>query len=188
MPQSEHKKSSFEVLVRHLLDRLLASESLGAGEETATRVLQMAYAVALPGVVGALFLFPLYHSPFLGPRLFWAQATDHFFYLTYGFVVMGLVTVLLWDLLFPDLLDVFILISLPIAAKKLLFARVTALAIFLGVALIGTNGLGVLFLPAVADLHGMWIRHVVAHAVSVGLCGLFAIAALIAMQGLFVCV
>jgi hypothetical protein len=188
MPRSERKLGSFEVLVRHLLDRLLASESLGAGEETATRVLQMAYAVALPSVVGALFLFPLYHSPFLGPRLFWAQATDHFFYLTYGFVVMGLVTVLLWDLLFPDLLDVFILTSLPISAKKLLFARVTALAIFLGVALIGTNGLGVLFLPAVADLHGMWIRHVVAHAVSVGLCGLFAIAVLIAMQGLFVCV
>jgi hypothetical protein len=187
MPQSERKQSSFEVLVRHLLDRLLTSESLGAGEESATRVLQMAYAVALPGVVGALFLFPLYHSLFLGPRRPWAQASDHFFYLTYAFVVMGLVTVLLWDLLFPDLLDVFILTSLPIAARKLLLARVTALTIFFGVALIGTNGLGVIFLPAVADLHGMWMRHFAAHAVSVGLCGLFITASLIALQGLFIC-
>ena len=187
MPNNERKKGSFEVLVRHLLDRLLSSESLGAGEETATRVLQMAYAIALPGMVGALFLFPLYHLP-SGPRPYWAQASDHFFYLTYGFVVMGLITILLWDMLFPDLLDVFILTSLPISANKLLFARVGALAIFLGVALVGTNCLGALFLPAVADLHVMWLRHITAHVLSVALGGLFALASLITLQGLFVCI
>src|SRR5580704_15309005 len=112
MPEIEHKRGSFEELVRHLLDRILNSESLGLGEEAATRVLQIVYALALPGVVVALFLFPLYHPLIGGPRPFWSQVSDHFFYMIYGFVVMGLITVLLWDLLFPDQLDVFILSSL----------------------------------------------------------------------------
>ncbi|NYF78886.1 hypothetical protein [Granulicella arctica] len=175
----------FEVLVRHFLDRLLSSESLGSGEEATTRATQMAYAVALPGLLVALFLSPLYHAP--SPRLFWSQASDHFFYVMYGFVVMGLVTVLQWDLLFPDLLDVYVLASMPITAKRLLLARIMSLTIFLGTILVGTNILGVIFLPSIADLHGIWWRHIASHAVAVGIGGLFASTSLIALQGMFIC-
>lgn len=181
------KHRPFEVLVRHLLDRLLASESLGADEETATRITQLAYAVALPGLVVALFLDPLYHSPF-GPRHYWPQVSDHFFYVIYSFVVMGLGTVLQWDLLFPDQLDVFILTSLPIARGKLLLARVSALAIFFTCILLGTNALGWVGFTCAADLRDAMFALPTAHLVAVLATGLFVSTFLIALQGIFICV
>jgi hypothetical protein len=182
----DRRRSAFEVLVRHLLDRLLCSESLGAGDETGTRITQLAYAVALPGLVVALFLDPLYHSP-LGPRHYWPQVSDHFFYVTYSFVVMGLGTVLQWDLLFPDQLDVFILTSLPIARPKLLLGRVAALTIFFGCILLGANLLGWGGFTIAADLRDAMFALPAAHAVAVLTAGLFVSAFLVALQGVFIC-
>jgi len=66
---------------------------------------------------------------------------------------MGAAAVYEWDLLFPDLLDVFVLSVLPISTRRLFFARVLALTIFLGAVLIGTSILGTLFFPVVAICH-----------------------------------
>ncbi len=180
------RRGPFEILARHLLNRLLSSESLGADDETATRITQLAYAVALPGLVVALFLDPLYHSP-LGPRHYWPQVSDHFFYVSYSFVVMGLGTVLQWDLLFPDQLDVFILTSLPIARSKLLLGRVAALTIFFGSILLGANLLGWGGFTIAADLRDAMFALPAAHAVAVLTAGLFVSAFLVALQGVFIC-
>jgi len=180
------RQGPFEVLVRHLLKRLLSSESLGADDETATRITQLAYAVALPGLVVALFLDPLYHSP-LGPRHYWPQVCDHFFYVSYSFVVMGLGTVLQWDLLFPDQLDVFVLTSLPIARGRLLLGRVTALAIFFGCILLGANLLGWGGFTVAADLRDAMFALPTAHLVAVLAAGIFVSTFLVALQGIFIC-
>ena len=50
----------FEVLLRHLFDRLLNNEAFG--EDAALRVTQLAYAIVLPGILVALFLFHAYHG------------------------------------------------------------------------------------------------------------------------------
>ena len=82
-----------------------------------------------PALLVALFLFPAYHGfpPYPLHRPFWSQAADHYFYVMYSFIVMGAATVYEWDLLFPDLLDIFVLSPLPIARRRLFFARVLAL-------------------------------------------------------------
>ena len=49
----------------------------------------------------------------------------------YSFVVMGLVTVFEWDLFFPDLIDVFVLGTLPVAQRRVFIARVAAIGIFI---------------------------------------------------------
>jgi hypothetical protein len=69
----------------------------------------------------------------------------------------------------------------------LLQARLFALTIFLALALVGTNFLGALFFPAVADLHGMWWRHMAAHTCAVALAGTFAAALFVALQGGLLC-
>lgn len=180
-------QSRFEVLVRHIFDRLLNNEAFG--EDAALRVTQLAYAIALPGVLVALFLFPAYHGlpPHPEERSFWSQAADHLFYVTYSFVILGTTMVFQWELLFPDLLDVYVLSSLPIGRARLLLGRVTALAIFLLLVLAGTTGLGAIFLPAVADLRcGFW-RHFAAHTVAVTISGVFAALLFVAIQGVLVC-
>ncbi len=177
----------FEVLVRHFLSRFFHNELLtGDGEET-KRIMIISYAVALPGLLVAMFLYPAYHGfpPHPLQRTFWQQTGDHYFYVMYALIIMGGATVYEWDLLFPDLLDVFVLSVLPIEKRHLLFARVLAIAIFLGLVLVGTSIFGTLLLPAVAE-HPQLLIHIFAHATAVFASGAFAAATFLALQGILI--
>ena len=181
----ERDRSQFEVLVRHLIYRFFHNELLASDDETKC-VMLVSYTAALPSFVLTLFLYPLYHfaiPPMPYPRPFWSQIGDHYFFAMYSFLIMGAAAVYEWDLLFPDLLNVFVLSVLPISTRRLFFARVLALTIFLGLVLIGTSILGTLFFPAVANLPRFG-THLLAHALSVLMSGTFAAASFLALQGI----
>ena len=181
-PATEQERSHFEALVRHLYDRLLNNEVFG--EDPAARVAELAYAIALPGVLVALFLFPAYHGlpPHPQERSFTSQACDHLFFVTYAFVVMGGTVIFQWEMLFPDTLDVSVLTTLPISLRRLLTARIAAVALFLTLVHAGTSGLGCLFLPAVADQRCGYFRQLLAQITAVSMSGVCIVAALIALQ------
>jgi hypothetical protein len=183
------EQSQFEILVRHIFYRFLHNELLTSEDDETKRVMLISWAVAVPGMLVALYLFPAYHAfpPYPVPRPFWAQAGDHYFYVMYSFVIMGAATVFEWDLLFPDLVDVFVLSIQPIASRDLFFARVMALAIFLGLVLLGTSILGIIFLPLVAELPS-FLRHLLAHSTAVFASGTFAAAIFLALQGILLSV
>lgn len=180
--------SQFRVLVRHFLDRFFNNELASADGDAKTRLVQVACAIGVPGLIVALYLYPVYHLPrghvgrYWGPRPYWSQAGDHYFYVVYSMVLMGLVTIFEWDLLFPDLLDVFVLSSLPTRVRKMLAARVTAIFILLGAALFDSNFLAPIVLPAAVDpphLFRFWAAHILAVAAS----GVFGAAFFLALQG-----
>jgi hypothetical protein len=181
---SPRVQSRFEVLVRHILHRFFHNELLASDDET-KRVMQIAAAVALPTLIVSLFLFPAYHAFPPAPlhRPFWSQTGDHSFYVIYSFVVMGAVTVYEWDLLFPDILDIFVLSVLPIPSRKLFFARVFALAVFLILVQFGTSILGTIFLPLAAEQYNFF-RHLLAHFVAVTMSGIFAATTFLCIQGI----
>ena len=182
---TEREQSQFEILVRHISYRFLHNELLTSDDDETKRVMQISCAIAVPGLLVALFLFPPYHGFPPNPlhRPFWAQVADHYFYVMYSFVVMGAATIYEWDLLFPDLVDVFVLSVQPIASRHLFFARVLALAIFLGLVLFGTSILGIVFLPLIAELPS-FLRHLLAHSTAVFASGIFAAATFLALQGI----
>jgi len=176
-------QGQFEVLLRHLLFRFLHNELVTAEDDETKRAMTMAYAVGLPGMVVALILVIAYHPfPPQQPRTFWGQAQDHYLYVMYAFVAMGAATVYEWDLLFPDFLDVFVLSVMPVEERRLFLARVLALAIFLGLVLLGTNILGIICFPIAVGPPHMG-RLFVAHAVGVLASGSFAAVSLLALQG-----
>jgi uncharacterized membrane protein YwzB len=179
------ERSQFYLLVRHFLERFFTNEMVSADGETKARLLQVAYTIALPGMVVALFLFPLYHAPL--DRPFWSQVSDHYFYVMYSFVAVGAVSIFAWDLLFPDLLDLFILSSLPIANKRLFLARIVAACFFLGLFLFGINALGAIFYPLLSEPPG-FARHVFAHLLAVLGSGAFAAAFFLSLQGVTVAI
>jgi hypothetical protein len=179
------EKSQFRLLVRHFLERFFNNDMVSADGETKARLLQVVYAIALPGMVVALFLFPLYHAPLERP--FWSQVSDHYFYVLYSFVAVGAVSIFAWDLLFPDLLDLFVLSPLPLVGARLFRSRIVAAVLFLGLFLLGSNALGAIFYPLLSDSPGL-ARHLLAHVLAVLTSGAFAAAWVLSVQGWMVTV
>jgi hypothetical protein len=182
----ERVQPQFEVLVRHLIYRFFHNELLASDDET-KRVMLIAYCVGLPTLVVSLFMYPVYHAfpPAPYPRPFWPQVGDHYFYVMYSFLIMAAATVYEWDLLFPDVLDIFVLSILPISARRLFFARVLAVAIFLALVLVGTSIFGTLIFPIGAGLPSL-SRHLFAHATAVIMSGAFTAATFLALQGILI--
>src|SRR3984885_14530172 len=117
-------QSSF--LVRHFLELLFNPETASPDGDAKARMVLIAFATALPAFIVALYLWPVYH-PFirtsshplvLPPVPYWLQVNHHFFFVIYSFVVMWIVTVFEWDLFFPDLLDIFVLTTLPVRDRR----------------------------------------------------------------------
>ena len=193
MRQPEH--SQFAHLIRHFLERFFNHETASPDGDAKARLVLIAVAAGLPGFVIALYLWPVYHHfihyppphhPVPGPP-YWLQVNHHFFYVIYSFAVMGIVTVFEWDMFFPDRLDLFVLQTLPIAARTMFMARVSAISILIAGFLFDTNVLAPLALPAAIDppnIFGFLAGHLLAVACS----GLFAVALLLAFQGLLISV
>ena len=183
------EQNQFKLLVGHLLDRFFNNEIVSVDGETLPLIMTVAWAIALPTLVAIIFLYPAYHAFAPKPPRppFWSQVADHYVFAMYAWVVMGAVTVFEWDLLVPNVLDVFVLSVLPIAARRLLLARVAAVLIFLGLFLIGTSSLGVILFPVVTEPDNS-SRAYAAHFVAITVAGLCGASQVLALQGLLISV
>src|ERR1700761_4462934 len=177
--QMEPEHSQFYLLVRHSLNRFFNNELIAAEGEAKARLLQLMHAVGLPGLVAALFLFPMYHRPL--PRPFWAQVSDHYFYVVYSFVALGVLSIFSWDLQFPDALDIHVLSPLPV--RNFFHARVLAGSLFLGSFVVGINALGSIFYPWLTEQPGV-MHHATTHMLAVAASGGFAVLFFLALQSL----
>jgi hypothetical protein len=185
------QRSQFSLLVRHFLERFFNHETASPDGDAKSRLILIAVATGIPGFMVALYLFPVYH-PFIGwppgralnadPPPYWMQVNHHFFFVLYSFVALGIVTVFEWDMFFPDLLDVFVLTTLPIQDRKLFQARVAAISIFLVGFLLDANFLVPLVMPAAFDPPNL-TRLLTGHLLAVLSAGMFSAAFILALQG-----
>lgn len=189
-PVQEPERSQFSHLVRHFLARFFNHETASPDGDAKTRLVLIAVATGLPGFVVALYLWPVYHpfvdslqmhGPVPGPP-YWLRVNHHFFFVVYSFVAMGIVTVFEWDMFFPDFLDLFVLTTLPIPARRLFLARIAAIAILIAGFLFDANVFAPVVLPAAIDPPNL-LRFLAGHLLAVAGSGLFAAVLLIALQG-----
>ena len=190
------RRSQFVLLVRHFLERFFNHETASPDGDAKARLILIALATGIPGFMVALYLWPVYH-PFigwppgkaltLGPPPYWLQVNHHFFFVLYSFVALGIITVFEWDMFFPDLLDVFVLTTLPIKDGKLFQARVAAIGIFIGGFLLDANLLAPLAIPAAFDPPNL-ARMLAGHIAAVLGSGLFSAAFVLATQGVLLSV
>ena len=185
------RRSQFSLLVRHFLERFFNHETASPEGDSKARLLLIALATAIPGFMVAIYLWPVYH-PFKGwppgnqssgAPPYWLQVNHHFFFVIYSFVAMGIITVFEWDLFFPDLLDVFVLTTLPIADRRIFRARVAAIALFIAGFLLDANLLAPFALPAAFDPPDV-VRLLGGHMLAVLSAGLFSAVFVLALQGL----
>ena len=180
-PATRREEGQFELLVRHFLTSLFNNEMVSSDGEARTYLIQLGYAIALPGLIVALYLFVPYHAP--GGRAYWSQVSDRYFYVLYSMVITGAMTVFQWDLFFPGMVDIFVLSSLPIEQRRLFGARIAAIGIFLFALIVGTNLLGTIFFPAASDMPSL-LLHLMAHFLAVTLSGMFVAAFVLASQSM----
>ena len=190
------RRSQFSLLVRHFLERFFNHETASPDGDAKARLVLIAFAAGLPGFVVALYLWPIYHPviafrqdhPIVqAPVPYWLQVNHHLFFVLYSFVALGIVTVFEWDMFFPDLLDLFVLTTLPIRSSRLFLARVAAIAILIGGFLIDANILAVPVLPAAIDPPNL-TRLLLGHVTAVIGSGLFAAGFILALQGVLLSV
>jgi hypothetical protein len=192
----DRERSQFNILLRHFLQRFLNHDSASQDGDALAHLVHIACVAGLPGFIVAIYLWPVYH-PIKGwpvdhpsnggPPPYWLQVNHHFFFVLYSFVAMGIVTVLKWDLFFPDLLDILVLKPLPVPEKTVFLARIVAIAIFIVGFLFVVNGLAVLALPAAMDPSHLRTL-LIAHILSVTMGGLFAASLILALQGLLLAI
>jgi len=189
-PFRQPKRSQFELLVRHFIERFFNHETASADGDGKTRLVQLAFAAGIPGLMVAVYLWPLYHPVIVypphpgvapGPPPYWVQVNHHFFFVIYSFVVMGLITVFEWDLFFPDLLDIQVMGTLPIKPRRVFMARVAAIGLLVGGFLFDANFMAPIILPMSTDPPNLMLLET-GHVAAVVGSGLFAAFSIVAAQ------
>ena len=189
-PVRAPERSQTAHLVRHFLERFFNHETASPDGDAKARLILIAVATGIPPFMVAIYLWPVYH-PFIGwppgnhpagPPPYWTQVNHHFFFVMYSFVAMGIITVFEWDLLFPDLLDVFVLGTLPVPARRVFLARAAAIGVFIFGFLFDANVLAPVVLPMATDPPDL-LRFVGGDVAAVATGGLFSAASILALQG-----
>lgn len=180
----DRTERDLKVLTKHFFLRFFDNETISLGEKKLKYFIQFLCGISLPGLIFALYIIPYYFDflPFWHRRSYWGQTGDHYFYIVFSMIVMGMVTVLEWDLLFLDSLDILVLGAMPTPPQKILFAKSLALLMFLGTAFAAANLPGILGYTLLTNpdflFHCMF-----AQTIAVMLGGAFAVTVFLSLQG-----
>ena len=123
----------FAPLVKHFFGRFFDNEFVAQNTDMQVTVTKLLALLASPGLLLPFFRWTTYlaldrSSDAARMPVLWF---DRCFLISFAILVMGAVTVLEWDALFPDRRDYASLIPLPIRARTMFLAKVSALILFL---------------------------------------------------------
>ncbi len=175
-----------QTLFSHFFRRFFDNDTLSIDGETQTAVIRALAFVAVPTLMFAFWLLPSY--PGAPPRPLRLIQADRYFFVLFSFVAMGTVTTFEWEMLFPDRPDFLILLTLPLKARELLYAKGRALLAFLAMFLVAANIFSGIFFPAVSTRSaGNAFHTMAAHLAAVLLAGICSSFTILALEGLILC-
>jgi hypothetical protein len=144
------EKEKFRVLFRHFFLRFVDNDVLASEGDIRQAVAQVAALLGGMGFVAALFIglkhsFRLEHLTFAErQQRVWS---DQEVLLAMTVAAVGLMTVFLWDNLFPDLRDCLALSSLPLRLRTVFAAKTASLLAVLGSTVLALNAFASLAIP-----------------------------------------
>jgi hypothetical protein len=141
----------FVVLLRHFFYRFFDNELVSRQGDMTASLSKIAGVLAAPGLL-CFWLLPKYtYYAFQPPEAAEAASLpDKLFLLTFSMVVMGFLTVLEWDALFPDRRDFTILIPLPIRLESVFSAKIVSLCGFVLLFFVASNAISTFLYPFVS--------------------------------------
>ena len=130
----------FFVLVRHFFLRLFQNDVVLFEEQKTQKIIVFLTLIAIFSAHLADGILRRYLF-FADEGTSWVEKG---YFLTYLMVLMGFITVIEWDVLFPDRRDFSNLISLPVKLRTFFAAKFVSLILFVGMFSIGANTLSLL--------------------------------------------
>ena len=175
-------------LVRHFFGRFFDNEFVAQNTEMQVTVTKILALLASPGLLLPFFRYTTY----LGLDAFPPAARlptlwfDRCFFFSFSMLVMGGVTVLEWDALFPDRKDYASLIPLPIRSRTIFLGKVGALALFLVGFTAAVNLASIVLFPVIS-YRVVWVWElgwaILVHGISVLAASAFVFLSLVALEG-----
>ena len=148
-----HSDRPFARLVRHFLVRLVRSEQDAASSEVEVGVGALLGLLSVPGSVTCFILLDKY-STFLSwarghlhQDVFVISVPDKYLFIALAMSITGIVTVLKWDKILPDVQDYLNLAPLPIRPRVVLLANAAAIAFAVVVFAVDVNAISALLFP-----------------------------------------
>ncbi len=159
---AENEVSQFRELTRHFFNRFFdndlvaLSETEGDMRATVVNILAM---LSAPGMLLPFLFMNKYSLMQFDPMYVrdLASLGEKEFFICFSMTVMGLVTVIEWEMLFPDRRDYFNLTPLPIRLRTMFGSKIAALLAFLALFSVTINAFSPLMFPAVVIQHGTWV-------------------------------
>jgi hypothetical protein len=180
-------REQFAALVRHFFGRFFDNEFVAQNTEIQVTVTKMLALLASPGIILPFLRYTTYlgldgYPPEMRYPMLWS---DRSLYLSFSMLVMGAVTVLEWDALFPDRRDYATLMPLPIHSRTIFLGKVGALALFVVAFTASVNLVSTVTFPAIS-YRGPWqglIWTMAVHGISILASSAFAFLFLVALEG-----
>jgi hypothetical protein len=178
---------TFNALVRHFFGRFFDNEFVARDSEMQVTITKVLALLAAPGMLLPFFRYTTYLTldafpPEARDPTLWF---DRCFFFSFSMVVMGAVTVLEWDTLFPDRRDYATLIPLPLPLRDLFLAKVVALMLFLVAFTVAVNFSSTVTFPIIAfrgTFKGL-LRAMLIHGATVLATSAFIFGFLVALAG-----
>jgi len=182
--------TSFVLLTRCFLSRFFDGDgSHGEGEPRVT-IANMLALLSLPGIIAPPVLIVKYAYLSSAPADVLMRATwiDKVFFISLFMTVMGYLTVIQWEALFPDRRDYTVLTPLPVPTATIFAAKLIALALLVGLFFLFLSNITPIMFPLLAIPSGWsllsYARYVGSHTVATVAAGAFSFLALLSFQAL----
>ena len=191
-PALENEISQFRELARHFFSRFFDNDLVAINSDDAdmrATVVNILAMLAAPGML-LPFLFlskyvKLQDAPMYVRDL--ASLGEKEFFICFSMTVMGLVTVIEWEMLFPDRRDYANLTPLPIRLRTMFGAKIAALLAFLTIFSVAINAFSPVMFPAVVTQKGSLMTVAAfarCHIVSILAANTFVFFLCVAVQGI----
>ncbi|MGH9674794.1 MAG: hypothetical protein ACRD44_16570 [Bryobacteraceae bacterium] len=182
-------RTPFRLLFRHFFLRFLDNELLSPGAEIQKTLVQIIALLASLGLVTSLGVagaqFRLQGMPYEVRRV--GAWTGQELFLSFTITAVGLMTVFLWDVLFPDRRDCMILSALPLPSRTIFAAKTASMLAVLGLLVLALNLFAGLLIPMTLAPPGSGffglLRSYLGWWTATALAGVFMFFALLGLQG-----
>jgi hypothetical protein len=178
----------FSILTRHFFNRFFRNDVVDFEDQMKEKLITgMVFLTVLGGHIANSILMK--YIFLLDDPDSWVEKS---YFIFFFMALLGFITVIEWDVIFPDGRDYFNLVPLPVRVRTFFLAKFASFSLFIAAYSVAVNALGgFAFAFYLSQFHspgvGYFLRHFLAHVVSVSAACAFIFLLCVLIQGLLMC-